>query len=76
MENPVYLDYNATTPIDHEVKEAMQPFLENFFGNPSSTHIFGVQTRKAVEKARARVADLVTLSSRRDHIYQRRHRGK
>jgi cysteine desulfurase len=59
MENPVYLDYNATTPIDHEVKEAMQPFLENFFGNPSSTHFFGVQTRKAVEKARARVADLV-----------------
>jgi cysteine desulfurase len=59
MEHPVYLDYNATTPLDPEVREAMQPFMEHYFGNPSSTHIYGVQTRKAVEQARVRVAELL-----------------
>ncbi len=59
MEKPVYLDYNATTPIDNEVKEAMQPFLEHFFGNPSSAHLYGVQTKKAVEDARRQIARLL-----------------
>ncbi len=56
---PVYLDYNATTPIDKEVAEAMQPYLTEHFGNPSSSHWFGIQTKKAVEKARAQSAELL-----------------
>ncbi len=56
---PVYLDYNATTPIDPEVAAAMLPFLVTAFGNPSSTHWFGLQTKKAVEEARRQVADLL-----------------
>jgi len=57
--NPIYLDYNATTPIDKEVAEAMRPFLDQYFGNPSSVHEFGIQTKKAVIKARSQVADLL-----------------
>jgi len=56
---PVYLDYNATTPIDHEVAEAMKPHLEKYFGNPSSLHLMGIAARKAVENARRQVADLL-----------------
>jgi cysteine desulfurase NifS len=56
---PIYLDYNATTPVDPEVAEAMMPYLEEHFGNPSSSHWYGVQTRKAVENARQQVADLL-----------------
>ncbi len=59
MENPVYLDYNATTPIDSEVREAMQPFLDQYFGNPSSSHVYGIQTKKAVENARRQLAGLI-----------------
>ena len=55
----IYLDYNATTPIHPEVAEAMIPYLRSHFGNPSSSHWFGVQTRKAVETARAQVAALL-----------------
>ncbi|MBU0529841.1 selenide, water dikinase SelD [bacterium] len=57
---PIYLDYNATTPIAPEVVEAMRPYLEEHFGNPSSSHWYGIQTKKAVEKARKQVADLLT----------------
>jgi cysteine desulfurase len=56
---PVYLDYNATTPIDHEVAESMKPYLEEHFGNPSSLHLMGIAARKAVENARRQVADLL-----------------
>jgi cysteine desulfurase len=56
---PIYLDYNATTPIDPRVARAMLPFIEQHFGNPSSTHVFGVTARKAVEKARKQVAELL-----------------
>jgi len=59
MEKTIYLDYNATTPIDPEVADAMRPYLESYFGNPSSSHIYGIQTRKAIEKARAQVAELL-----------------
>jgi len=55
----IYLDYNATTPIDPEVAEAMRPYLTEHFGNPSSSHWFGAQTKQAVEKARAQVAALL-----------------
>jgi cysteine desulfurase len=56
---PIYLDYNATTPIAREVAEAMAPYLYEYFGNPSSTHPYGVATKRAVEAARAQVAGLL-----------------
>jgi cysteine desulfurase len=56
---PIYLDYNATTPVLPEVAETMQPYLSEFFGNPSSTHWYGQQTKKAIEVARKQVADLL-----------------
>ena len=56
---PIYLDYNATTPIDPEVAEAMRPYLFEHFGNPSSSHWYGIQTKKAVDEARRQVADLL-----------------
>jgi cysteine desulfurase len=52
----IYLDYNATTPIDPRVTEAMGPFLTGGFGNPSSTHAEGRRAKSALEKARQRVA--------------------
>jgi cysteine desulfurase len=55
----VYLDHNATTPVDPRVLEAMLPFLRDDYGNPSSLHWFGQRARGAVEEARARVAALV-----------------
>jgi cysteine desulfurase len=57
--NPIYLDFNATTPIDPRVAEAMLPYLYEHFGNPSSAHPLGLRARAAVEEARARVADLL-----------------
>jgi len=56
---PIYLDYNATTPVSQEVASAMQPYIESRFGNPSSTHCYGTETKKAVEIARAQVASLI-----------------
>ena len=56
---PVYLDHNATTPMDPQVLEAMLPYLGEHFGNPSSVHRFGRAARAAVERARAQVAQLV-----------------
>ncbi len=56
---PIYLDYNATTPIDPRVAEAMLPFINQHFGNPSSSHIYGVTTKKAVEKARGQIATML-----------------
>ena len=55
----VYLDHNATTPVDPRVVDAMLPFLREQYGNPSSLHWFGQRARAAVEEARASVAALV-----------------
>lgn len=52
----IYLDYNATTPTDPRVAEAMGPFLSGFFGNPSSSHRAGREARRAVDRARSQVA--------------------
>src|SRR6266545_2865039 len=57
--NPIYLDYNATTPIDPAVLDAMLPFLRTQFGNPSSAHAYGKATHDAVEVARGQVAALI-----------------
>jgi cysteine desulfurase len=56
---PIYLDYNATTPLDLGVLDAMLPYLRDHFGNPSSTHAFGRTTHEAVDQARRQVADLL-----------------
>lgn len=59
IQKPVYLDYNATTPHAPEVIEAMRPYIEEHFGNPSSSHWYGRKTREAVETARCQVATLL-----------------
>jgi cysteine desulfurase len=60
---PIYLDHNATTPVDPEVLEAMLPFLREHFGNPSSGHAFGRTARAAIESARSEVASLIGAAS-------------
>jgi cysteine desulfurase len=55
----IYLDYNATTPIDPAVREAMLPYLGEHFGNPSSTHVYGQTAHAAVDAARRQAADLL-----------------
>ncbi len=59
MPKPIYLDYNATTPHDPEVIAAMRPYLEEEFGNPSSSHFYGKAPQKAVADARGQVAKLI-----------------
>jgi cysteine desulfurase len=56
---PIYLDYNATTPLDPVVIEAMLPYLREHFGNPSSAHSYGQTAHAAVDRARQQVAQLL-----------------
>ncbi|MGH8007640.1 MAG: cysteine desulfurase family protein [Candidatus Binatia bacterium] len=56
---PIYLDHNATTPLRPEVLEAMLPYLQARFGNPSSVHWAGRQAKQGLEEARERVAALL-----------------
>ncbi|MCP4744740.1 MAG: cysteine desulfurase [Desulfobacteraceae bacterium] len=63
MKPPIYLDYNGTTPLLAEVVEAMRPYMENEFGNPSSNHWYGKNARQAVDNARALVAGLLNCRS-------------
>jgi cysteine desulfurase len=55
----IYLDYNASTPVDPQVLEVMLPYLKQKYGNPSSSHGFGVACRAGIEQARERVAGLL-----------------
>lgn len=59
MTDPVYLDYNATTPVAPEVADAIEPYLREHFGNPSSPHIYGQRAKHAVQQARGEVAALI-----------------
>jgi cysteine desulfurase len=61
-DGPIYLDYNATTPIDPAVVEAMLPYLASHFGNPSSSHSYGHAAHDAIDSARAQVAKLLACS--------------
>ncbi len=63
MTTVVYADYNATTPIDPEVFEAMRPYLTLRFGNPSSSHAYGRAAAVALEEARSQVAELIGARS-------------
>ena len=60
----IYLDYNATTPIDKNVYKAMLPYLESQFGNPSNSYELGQLAKNAVEKARKQVAQLIGARER------------
>src|SRR4051812_3040762 len=59
MSDPIYLDFNATTPVDPAVLEAMLPFLRDRFGNPSSVHGYGRVAAEALARARGQVAALL-----------------
>jgi cysteine desulfurase len=63
MSEPVYLDYNATTPVAPEVLEAVAQALRDLWGNPSSSHAYGRRARQAVEAAREQVASLLGCSA-------------
>jgi cysteine desulfurase len=63
---PIYLDYNATTPVDPAVVEAMLPWLREGYGNPSSKHALGIAAHAAVERGRGEVAGL--LNAQTDEI--------
>lgn len=58
----IYLDYNATTPVDPGVAKALLPFIFENFGNPSSSHAYGQTAKAAVENARGQVAKLLNCS--------------
>ncbi|MHC4597935.1 MAG: cysteine desulfurase NifS [Planctomycetota bacterium] len=60
----IYLDHNATTPVRPEVVEAMLPLLRETYGNPSSIHWFGQEAKRAMERAREQVADLIHAEPR------------
>jgi cysteine desulfurase len=60
---PIYLDYNATTPIAPEVVDAMLPYLREHFGNASSAHVYGSRVHDAVERARRVVGELLNTDS-------------
>ncbi len=65
MPQPIYLDYSATTPVDPRVADRMVPYLYERFGNPASnSHAYGWEAEKAVEAARAQVAELVNCDPR------------
>lgn len=59
---PIYLDYNATTPVDPAVLDAMLPYLSTYFGNPSSSHAYAHPTKQALDTAREHVAQLLACT--------------
>lgn len=70
MQTPVYVDYNATTPVDERVLDAMLPYLKGKFGNPSSAaHWFGWQAEAAVELARKRVAECIGATEPQEIVF-------
>src|SRR3989338_9073141 len=62
MNEPIYLDHAATTPVDPRVLEAMRPYFDRDYGNPSSVHNFGRQAEKALEQARRDVAEALNCA--------------
>jgi cysteine desulfurase len=68
MKTPIYLDYNATTPIAPEVAEEMLPYIQTHFGNPSSSYAIGRHNKEAIEKARMQVANLIGASLKKSFL--------
>lgn len=64
MLNNIYLDYNASTPIDSRVLDAMLPFLKENFANPSSTHQFGRSINDNIIQSRKRIADFINTDAK------------
>src|SRR5436305_15346659 len=62
MTQPIYLDYNATTPVDPGAAEAMLPYLTEHFGNASSSHSYGFEAARALATAREQTAALIGAS--------------
>ncbi len=62
LKKQIYLDYNASTPIAKEVKEAMIPFFEEYYGNPSALHFASRGAKNAVEEARRKVASIINCN--------------
>lgn len=69
MDRCIYLDHNATTPIAPEVIEAMQPFLHEHWGNPSSLHAMGSKAKRAVDQARRSVARFIGASDPNEIVF-------
>ena len=65
----IYLDYNATTPLHPEVRDAMMPFLTEAFGNGSSIHAYGREARNAIDTAREQVAELIGAKSPSEIVF-------
>src|ERR1044072_1130479 len=65
----IYLDNNATTRVAPEVFEAMEPYLTDLYGNPSSSHTFGREMRSVAEKARAQAAELIGADNPEEVIF-------
>ena len=65
----IYLDYNATTPLRPEVRDAMMPYLMDAFGNGSSIHAYGREARTAIDTAREQVADLIGAKSPSEIVF-------
>jgi len=59
MQRPIYLDYQATTPMDERVLAAMMPYFTQFFGNSSSQHLYGWEADSAIKQARSAIADSI-----------------
>ena len=65
----IYLDYNATTPLHPEVRDAMMPYLTEVFGNGSSIHAYGREARNAIDTAREQVAELIGAKSPSEIVF-------
>ena len=65
VEQSIYMDHNATTPLDPEARDAMLPYLGQEYGNPSSIHAQGVRAKEAVSDSRRRLAQVVNATARR-----------
>ncbi len=65
----IYLDHNATTPVLPEVRDAMHPYLDQYWGNPSSSYRFGSELKSKLESGRERLADLIGAKMPRELIF-------
>jgi len=65
----IYMDNVAGKPVDPRVIDAMMPFIKEFYGNPSSVHSFGYESKKALEEARAKIAKLINAEKAESIIF-------